>query len=99
MKAESDSDQVKLYSKMENSISVRIKEIIWIIVPLDIGFVLQMLVPISNIAFAGIYLGKLSLAAVALSQSVGYLVMVSFLLGFSSANDTLGSQAFGAQDY
>ena len=69
------------------------------IIPLNIGLILQLLNPLANLAFAGIYLGKQALAAVALVQSIGYLVQSSILFGFSSANDTLGSQAYGAQNF
>ena len=83
---------------MERSFSKRLYVICRIMVPLTIGILLDMGVLMSNLIYAG-RLNSNDLAAVGLSQTFSYLLMVSFVYGMSSSLDTLMSQEYGAGNY
>ncbi|KAK9809481.1 hypothetical protein WJX73_002316 [Symbiochloris irregularis] len=82
--------------KDDSTWSHELKQIIKLCGPAVVQLCFQQAMIVTNQVMAG-HLGKNELAAVAISLTF-FNLMWYFLLGVSSALDTLGSQAFGAAD-
>ena len=84
---------------MERSFFLRLWEYAKSIVPLNIGLLLELSLVLLNLIFAGKYGNDVSIAAISLSWTFGFLVILGFLNGMAGTLDTLGSQEFGAKNY
>lgn len=77
---------------MEHSCSLRCWEYIKIVIPLNIGLLLELGLVLLNLVYAGNYSNDVTMAAISLSWTFGFLVILGFLNGFAGTLDTLGSQ-------
>ena len=83
---------------MEHSFTKRMAVICRLMLPLNLGRILDMSLLMINLVYAGRFSSE-DLAVVGLAQSVSYLLVVSLLFGLSSSLDTLMSQEYGAANY
>ena len=83
---------------MERSFSKRLSVICGVLIPLNISILLDMIILMINLIYAG-HLNANDLAAIGLAQTLSYLMMLCFIYGISASLDTLMSQEYGAGNY
>ncbi|WOK93374.1 protein DETOXIFICATION 16 [Canna indica] len=75
-----------------------VKKQLWLAGPLIAASLLQNILQVISVMFVG-HLGELALSGASMATSFAGVTGFSFLLGMSTALDTLCGQAFGAKEY
>ncbi|XP_047059508.1 protein DETOXIFICATION 16-like [Lolium rigidum] len=82
----------------ENAAAAEVKRLLRLAGPLVASGIFQCALQLVSVMFVG-HLGELPLAGASLATSLANVTGFSFLVGMSSALDTLCGQAFGARQY